>query len=87
MHQVAPLIEVVVASISGLDLVRHSVRKRSFCDLARVTCLLGSPIAEGGAEAVHGEWQLGIAKILMSVMSDIGRRTLRPGKIRSLHSA
>ena len=46
LHESAPLVEQVTASIGGLDLAADGVRQRHFGNLARKVRSLGRPIAE-----------------------------------------
>src|SRR5262245_30805014 len=55
LHQLAALLEQVTASVCGLDGVRDRVRERHLGNLAREVRPLAREVAEGGAQAVHGD--------------------------------
>ena len=52
IHEPAPALEEIGAEVRPLH-AAHRMRKRGFCDLARLAGV-GASVAERGAEPVHG---------------------------------
>ena len=84
IHQHSALGQCVATTVCTFCRIAYRVGKRSLGDLARVVCLFGRPIAEGGTEAVYGDTSPATClSIIAKAICDSPCPPFAPGKTKS----